>query len=245
MEHPVALITGGSKGIGESIVKLFAQKRCQIAFTYNTSKDRAESIVKSLSSLGACKAYPLNFNDTQSSEKLAERVVNDFGRLDFLVNNAGNIPKPSDWGHITETQWIETLYENLIGHFFVIRGAIPYLRSHTSPGRIVNISSAYGCIGASPVVAYTAAKAGLINLTKSMAKELAPEICINCVAPAHVSTDMFMQSDAEFISSIEAQIPMGNISSPEEVASMVFHLCSEHCKNITGQTITIDGGYTL
>ena len=166
-----------------------------------------------------------------------------FGGLDILVNNAGYLPRPGDWKNISEDIWRATIDTNLTGVFNCIRMAVPLIADRDG-GRIINVSSTYGIFGSANVIAYVAAKAGVINLTKSFAKELAPRITVNAVAPGHIQTDLTPKVPG-FLEKISAMTPAGRIGQASEVAALIAFLASDRAAYITGQVIAVDGGHML
>lgn len=231
-------ITGGSRGIGEAMVRLFAKKGFRVAFTYVRSKEKA---FKTAEETGA---HPI-LCDIQSQDSVikavaeAEKII---GAISVLVNNAG-ISKKMLFCDTTAPDWRELQGVNCDGLYYVTYAVLPNMLSNKL-GRIINISSVWGVCGASCEVAYSASKAACIGFTKALAKELAPSgITVNCIAPGVVDTDMnkgFSESDTELIIS---DIPMGRMAEPNEVAELCAFLASEKASYITGQVIGINGGF--
>ena len=230
------IVTGGSRGIGAAIVRRFAENGDNVVFLYH-SNDRAAAEV----------GVPCIKGDISCSEdaaKMITRAADYLGGIDVLVNNAG-IAQSALMTDISDADYMNMINTDLSGAFFCCRQAIPYfLRNHS--GAIVNVSSMWGEVGASMEVHYSAAKAGLIGLTKSMAKELGPSgIRVNCVTPGMIDTDMNKGYTKEDIDAIVDETPLMRIGKPEDVAEAVFFLASEKASFITGQVLGVNGGYVI
>jgi len=244
LKGKVALITGGSRGIGRATALALAGEGASVVVNYTRARDKAAEVVAKIEGLGGnALAVQANVADAGAVERLVATTIKAFGAIDILVNNAGLLPRPGDWQNITGEIWRETLDVNLTGVFNGIRAAAPALRE-SGGGRIVNVSSTYGIFGGANVVAYVAAKAGVINLTKTFAKELAPEVTVNAVAPGHIQTDLTPKVPG-FIERIAAATPAGRIGQAEEAAALIIFLASDRAAYITGQVIAIDGGHML
>ena len=230
------LVTGGSRGIGKSIVKAFCEKGYDVAFTYLNS---AESAAEIASKYG-CRAYRVDFSSVEDVKSFAEEFLKDFGCPDILVNNAGI----SHYGLFQDTTVSD--YRNVFGinfesAFFLTKTLVPGMISRKS-GAIINISSIWGQCGASCEVLYSASKAALIGFSKALAKELAPSgIAVNCVAPGAVDTDMMKHFTKEEKEEIALEIPSGRFTTPEEVADLVLFLAGSPSA-LTGQVFGINGG---
>lgn len=229
------LITGGSRGIGEAIVRL-AIGKYKVAFTYNTNEAKAKALAEEV----GATAYPCDVSSSASVREMIENVVKDFGSVDFLVNNAG-IAEDKLFQDITDEDWRRMMGVNLDGTFFVTRAVVPMMISK-GYGRIVNVASMWGTDGASMETHYSASKAGVIGLTKALAQELAPShITVNAVAPGAVDTDMMKVYTKEELDDFIKEIPFGRLCSPKEVAEAVMFLLS--ADYITGEVLSIRGGY--
>ena len=229
------LITGGSRGIGEAIVRL-AVGKYKVAFTYNKNEAKAKALAEEVGAL----AYPCDVSSSESVEKLIASVVKDCGSVDLLVNNAG-IAEDKLFQDITDEDWHRMMGVNLDGTFFVTRAVVPMMISKGF-GRIVNVASMWGTDGASMETHYSASKAGVIGLTKALAKELAPsKITVNAVAPGAVDTDMMKVYSQEEIDQFVSEIPFGRLCTTKEVAEAVMFLLS--ADYITGEVLSIRGGY--
>ena len=234
------LITGGSRGIGKAMVKAFSDKGYKVAFTYKSSLDEAESLSKETGAL-AIMADSAKENDVV---KAVSTAANTLGGIDILINNAG-ISSFSLLQDLTLTEWNECMAVNLTSAFLYSREVIPYmLRSHE--GRIINISSMWGLVGASCEVHYSAAKAGLIGFTKALAKELGPSgITVNAIAPGVIDTDMNSHLSGEDMKELSDETPVGRIGNAEEIAKAALYLSGDDASFITGAVLNISGGLVI
>lgn len=244
MSKKVALITGASKGIGKSIALNLAQNEYTIILCYNTTNSSSEKLLSKIKNLSDGFCIKADLGNPTEIDNIIVKVKNSFDKIDVLVNNAGVICKPSSWDSITKDIWDETFNINLYSAFHLSRGLFPLLNK-TSNSKIINISSLYGIIGVSKIIAYSAAKAALINLTRSLALEFAPNIQVNSIAPSHIMTDMLIESGNEFIQQVKNQTPLNKIGTPEDISNIVEFLVSGKADYITGQTIIVDGGFSL
>lgn len=241
LSNKVAIITGSSRGIGAATAKLFAQEGARVVVNYKKSKVEAEQVFNSLKG----KNHLLVQADITKEEEVKElvnTVIKKYGRIDILVNNAGEIIRPGDWHSDLET-WHKTLDVNLTSAWLMIKEVAPLMQK--TGGAIVNVVSVYGFLGAAPVLAYTSAKGGLITMTKSFAKELAPLIRVNAVAPSNVMTDMAKSVGKELIELFKQQTPLKRIAEPVELAKAILFLASDDASYITGEMLVVDGGYSL
>lgn len=235
----VAIITGSSRGIGEATAMLSAAEGARVVVHYNTGKADAEKIAKRIGK-DNCILIQADLTQEKDVIKLIKQTVDHFGHLDILVNNAGAILRPGDWQSDLAT-WRKTIDVNLTSAWLMIKHAAPRIKE----GAIVNVASVYGFLGAAPVAAYTSAKGGLITLTKSMAKELAPRIRVNAVSPSNVMTDMTIGAGEKLIEYFRQETPLKRIAKPEEIAQAILFLASEDASYITGEMLVVDGGYSL
>ncbi len=242
LQNKVAIITGSSRGIGRATAILFAKEGATVVVNYIREKKKAEEVVKII---GKQKALLMQADVTTEDgvKKLVASAMKHFGRIDILVNNAGAIFRPGDWKSDLAT-WQKTIDANLTSAWLMIRGVAPIMQKQGN-GAIVNLTSVYGIIGAAPVLAYTSAKGGLITLTKSFAKELAPSIRVNAVAPSNVMTNMTKGAGPALIEQFREATPLKRIATPEEIAHAILFLASDDASYITGQTLVVDGGYSL
>lgn len=232
------LITGGSRGIGAAAVRAFAREGWRVAFLYRSSEAVAHALA---AETGAC-AIPCDVGDSARVKEACGQAVRQLGHIDALINNAG-VAQQKLFTDITDEDWQRMLAVNLSGAFYVTRAVLPGMISRKS-GRIVNVSSIWGRVGASCEVHYSAAKAGLIGLTKALAKEVGPSgVTVNCVCPGVIETDMlagFSQADLDALSD---DTPLGRLGTPQDVAACLLWLCGEGAAFVTGQTLGVDGGF--
>ncbi len=241
----VALVTGGARGIGGAISKKLASQGASVIVNYSGSKEKAEEIVEEIRAAGGkAECLQCDVSDFASCEALAKTVLEKYGRLDILVNNAG-ITRDGLVMRMSEKDYDAVLDTNLKGAFNMIRHfSKAFLKQRQ--GRIINISSVSGVLGNAGQANYSASKAGVIGLTKSVARELASRgICVNAVAPGFIATDMTRQMPENVRESLKERIPLGRIGSPEDVAETVAFLASEQAGYITGQVICVDGGMAI
>lgn len=239
------LITGASRGIGKETATLFASEGYNVIINYFKSEMKAkllasELIAKGLSAV-AIKANVANKNEVEEMFSTAKKI---FGTIDILINNAG-ISQQKLFNDITESEWDEIFKVNVKGMYNCIKSALPdMIRNHT--GKIINISSIWGIAGASCEVAYSASKAAVIGITKSLAKEVGPSgITVNCVAPGVIETEMNNNLDKETICALKSETPLGVIGTPWDIAQSLLFLASEKANFITGQVISPNGGFVI
>ncbi len=239
------LITGASSGIGSATAILFAQKRYQVVINYNKSEESAKILCDSLNSSGYnCIAVQADVSNRAEVDAMFATAREHFGGVDILVNNAG-IASQKLFTDITATEWEQMLAVNLTGVFNCCQAALPYM-IHKKSGNIINISSVWGQTGASCEVHYSAAKAGVIGLTKALAKELGPSnIRVNCVAPGVVSTRMNSTISIQDLSELTEETPLGRIADAGEIAKTIYFLSSSYASYITGQIIGPNGGFYI
>ena len=242
LEGKRAIVTGGSMGIGASIAKELARQGANVAINYRKHDTEAKQVVAEIESLGrkglAIKADVANFADAQ---RMVDEVKEKFGGLDILVNNAG-INRDSVVWKMTEQQWDEVLDTNLKGYFNYIHAAVGIFREQKS-GKIVNVTSINGLRGKFGQTNYSASKAGIIGLTKALARELGKSnVNVNAVAPGLIETDMIKDAPDNVKEAALAEIVLGRLGKPEEVAEVIAFLCSEAARHITGEVIRVDGG---
>lgn len=244
-EKKVAIITGGSRGIGKEIAKKFAKENYNLVINYVSEKTNTEELKKEFEAFGAEVLFiKTNVTSYEECEKMAKDAINKFGKIDVLVNNAG-VTKDSLLLRMKEEDFDTVINVNLKGTFNVTKACIPYMMKKKS-GKIVNISSVVGISGNSGQANYAASKAGIIGFTKSVAKELASRnILANCVAPGYIATDMTNGLSDAVKESINNQIPLKRVGMPEEVAKAVYFLAGEENSYITGQVVNVDGGMLI
>ena len=235
-----ALITGGSRGIGSEIVRLFSKNGYSVAFTYKSSQEKAESLAKETGAL-AIRADSANESDVISA---INDTISAFGGIDCLVNNAA-ISSFSLFTDISLADWNNMLSVNLTGAFLYSKYVIPDMLKKKS-GRIINITSMWGLVGSSCEVHYSAAKAGLIGMTKALAKELGPSgITVNAIAPGVINTDMNSALAEEDREVLINDTPLMRMGEPSDVADAALFLAGEGASFITGEVFNISGGYVI
>jgi 3-oxoacyl-[acyl-carrier protein] reductase len=249
LENQVAVVTGGSRGIGAATVKLFAQTGCNVVFSYFRSARAAREVVETCQrSHGSVLAIRADVTKMADTRKLIEKAIHGFGRLDILVANAGIWNSdPARIDKITERDWDRMVAVNLKGAYSVIRCAVPHMAKQNR-GRIVAVSSTAGQRGEAFHTHYAAAKGGVISLVKGLAAELAPHnILVNAVAPGWVATDMakpVLRKPSEKRRATSS-IPLRRFGRPEEVAMPILFLASNMSSYMTGEIININGGNVL
>ena len=242
LKDKVAIVTGASRGIGAAIATRFAEEGAHVVICYKENREAAEKILAAIGTDRATLAQA-DLTSEAAVKKVAVLAHNISGRVDILVNNAGAILRPGDWQTDTKT-WQKTIDANLTSAWLMIKHVAPLMQKGGG-GAILNISSVYGELGAAPVLPYTAAKGGLITLTKAFAKELAPEVRVNALAPSNVWTDMAKGAGEELIEFFREQTPLKRIAEPSEIASAALFLVSDQSSYVTGVNLHVDGGYTL
>lgn len=234
------LITGGSRGIGRAMVELFSKNEYSVAFTYKNSENEAKSLAESTGSL-AIRADSASEAQVVNAVSQAEAQL---GKIDCLINNAG-ISSFSLFTDLTLDAWNEMLSVNLTGAFLYSRAVIPGMVNRKC-GRIVNISSMWGLVGSSCEVHYSTVKAGLIGMTKALAKELGPSgITVNAIAPGMINTEMNSHLSSEDVAALVEETPLMRIGQPSDVAAAALFLCSEDASFITGEVMNLSGGYIV
>jgi acetoacetyl-CoA reductase len=237
----VALVTGGSKGIGASICKVLAGEGIKVVINYNSSRDSAEELVSLINSNGGeAELLKGDVSDFEDAKKLIAGTINIYGRLDFLINNAG-ITKDKSFKKLPYEDWKRVLDVNLTSVYNTTNSALPHLLN-SDCGRIINISSIIGQSGGFGQTNYAAAKAGLIGFTKSLALELAKTgVTVNTICPGFIETKMVMNIPDEIREQIKNKIPQKRFGRPEEIARGVLYLIKDG-EYITGQQLNINGG---
>lgn len=242
LEGKTALITGAARGIGKAIALKFASEGANIAFTDLVIDETGEATEHEIASLGVkCKGYASNAANFEETHKVVDQIVQDFGRIDVLVNNAG-ITKDGLMMRMSEQQWDAVINVNLKSAFNFVHAVTPVMMRQKS-GSIVNMSSVVGVSGNAGQANYSASKAGMIGLAKSVAKELGSRgIRANAIAPGFIITDMTGQLSEEVRNEWAKQIPLRRGGTPEDVANVALFLASDLSSYVSGQVINVCGG---
>jgi acetoacetyl-CoA reductase/3-oxoacyl-[acyl-carrier protein] reductase len=241
LDGKTALVTGGSRGIGRAIALELAREGAKVAINYQSSDAKAQEVADEINkSGGACMLMKANLADPQEARGMVKKVAERFGHLDILVNNAG-VTRDKQIGKMTDEDWLEVIQTNLNAVFFCTSAAIPIMTAQ-SYGRIVNVGSMNGQVGAFGQANYSASKGGIIAFTRTAALELArSNITVNVVAPGYTETDMFAKVPGDIQAQIKAKIPLRRFAQPEEIARAVLFLVADG-DYVTGQTISVNGG---
>jgi NAD(P)-dependent dehydrogenase (short-subunit alcohol dehydrogenase family) len=241
LEGKTALVTGASRGIGRAIVLELAREGAKVALNYQSNDAAAKEVADQITrDGGTCVLVKANLADPKQARGIVKRVADQFGHLDILVNNAG-ITRDKQIGKMTDEEWQEVIQTNLNGCFYCTSAAIPIMTAQ-SYGRIVNVSSMNGQVGAFGQANYSASKGGIIAFTRTAALELARSgITVNSVAPGYTETDMFAKVPADIQAQIKAKIPLRRFAQPGEIAKAVLFLVADG-DYVTGQTIGVNGG---
>ena len=241
----VALVTGAGRGIGSAIAKTLAANGAFVIVNYNGSKERAEAVVKGMKETGAdAVAVQCDVSDYAACGKMVEDLITSYGHIDILVNNAG-ITRDNLILKMSEEEFDAVLNTNLKGTFHTIRHLSRYFVKQRA-GRIINLSSVSGVMGNAGQANYSASKAGVIGLTKSVARELARRgITCNAVAPGYIETEMTAQMPEAAKEAVKQQIPLQRTGTVWDIAEVVAFLASEKASYITGQVISVDGGMSI
>ena len=243
MEKRTVLVTGASRGIGKAIATLFAENNYNVLINYNKSEEEAMDLYNNLKSKGySVDVYKADVSKKEEVNMMINYCIGKFEKIDVLINNAG-ISKTNLFTDISYEEWDEVMATNLNGVFYTTKKALQYMIPEMS-GKIINISSVWGMVGGSCEVIYSASKAAVIGFTKALAKELAPSgINVNCVAPGLIETDMNKHLTKEDKAAFAEAVALGRCGKAEEVADAVYFLATEGASYITGQVISVDGGF--
>ena len=241
----IALISGGSRGIGAACVRAFAEAGYAVAFLYNSSSEKAEALVRSLRAEGRdVSAFQCDVSDAAMVQTVIAEILRTYRRIDALVNCAG-IAHIGLFTDMTEAEWDHLFAVNVRSAFCITKAVLPGMISRQT-GSIVNVSSMWGEVGASCEVAYSATKAALIGMTKALAKEVGPSgVRVNCVTPGVIDTDMNASLTDDDRTALADETPLGRIGQAKEVAGTILFLCEEGAGFITGQVLGVSGGLVI
>ena len=247
LDGRVALVTGGSRGIGTATVRLFVRAGARVVFNYKSSQSEAQRLVEECGA-DLCHAVRADLTGTAEAESLVHAAVERFGSLDTLIVNHGIWSEEVDIDNMTDEQWRNTLAINLDSAFALVKHAVAQMKRQAHGGHIVLVSSTAGQRGEAGHVDYAATKGAIISMVKGLSTELAPHgIYVNCVAPGWVDTDMTAGAlaDPARRQRIFATIPLGRVATPEEIAAPILFLCTRHAGFITGEVFNVNGGAVL
>lgn len=245
LENKVAIVTGGSRGIGRAICLELAKAGAMVVVNYAGNQEAAQQVVQEIVNQGGeATAFQADVANGEMVKQMIEEAIQKYGKVDILVNNAG-ITRDSLLMRMKDEQWKEVLDANLTGVFNCTKAAVKSMLKQKS-GCIINITSVVGQTGNAGQANYAAAKAGVIGFTKTMAKELGSRnIRVNAVAPGYILTDMTDKLSHELKEQIKGQVPLERLGAPEDVASLVAFLVSDKAAYITGQVVNVDGGMVM
>jgi len=247
LNDKIAIITGGSRGIGAATAVMFAKAGANIVFTYSKNEKAAHFIAQTVKNEGReCIAVKADISKEKNAFSVVKRTYEKFGKIDILVNNAG-IWTYGKIGEISEKVWQDTMSVNLDGMFFMTNAVVPYMKKQKY-GKIINISSTAGQRGESEHSHYAASKGGMISFTKAIATELGPfNINVNSIAPGWVDTDLNNEvfSDSNYKELERQKIPLQRIPTPEDIAGPILFLASDLSRHITGEILNVNGGSVL
>ncbi|MCC0685552.1 elongation factor P 5-aminopentanone reductase [Clostridioides sp. ZZV14-6345] len=245
MKNKTVLITGGSRGIGKALSKAFAKEGYNILINFNKSENEAKELYTILNEKNfSVKLFKADVSNREDVENMMDYCVKEFGGLDVLVNNAG-ISQDKLFTDITDEDWDNMMNINLKGSFYCSQVALKYMISEKK-GNIINISSIWGISGASCEVHYSITKAGMIGMTKALAKEVGPSnIRVNSIAPGVINTDMLSGYNEEDINVLVEETPLMRLGTPEDIANCAIFLASDKSNFITGQVISPNGGFVI
>ena len=245
MSEKIAVVTGGSRGIGAAIAKKLASRGMTVIINYCGSEDRARSVKSAIEAAGGqAEAWRCDVSDCGQCEAFVKAVMEKYGRIDVLVNNAG-ITRDGLMMRMSDEDFSRVIDTNLKGTFYMMRFASRHMLK-AKKGRIINMASVVGLMGNAGQVNYAASKAGVIGATKSAAKELASRgITVNAIAPGFIDTEMTGALSEKVQEQILTQIPLGTFGKPEDIANCAAFLASDEAAYITGQVIQVDGGMCM
>lgn len=235
------LVTGGSRGIGKSIVQKFAENGYNVILNYSKSEEAAYRLSEKYNNV---KIFKADVSNKKQVQEMVDYATNEFKKIDILINNAG-ISSTGLLQDLSEEELTRIFSVNVNGTFFCTQAVLPQMIARHE-GKIINISSVWGLVGASNEVAYSASKAAIIGFTKALAKEVGPSnIRVNCIAPGIVMTDMVSDYTVEEFDDIRSQIPLERIGSTEDISNLAYFLAGDEADYITGQVISPNGGWVI
>ncbi|MCK3712029.1 3-oxoacyl-ACP reductase [Clostridioides difficile] len=245
MKKKTVLITGGARGIGKAMSKAFAKEGYNVLVNFNKSENEAKELYTILNEKNfSVKLFKANISNREDVEDMVDYCIKEFGGLDVLVNNAG-VSQDKLFTDITDEDWDNMMNINLKGSFYCSQVALNYMISEKK-GNIINISSIWGISGASCEVHYSITKAGIIGMTKALAKEVGPSnIRVNSIAPGVINTDMLSGYNEEDIDALVEETPLMRLGTPEDIANCAIFLASDKSNFITGQVISPNGGFVI
>jgi 3-oxoacyl-[acyl-carrier protein] reductase len=248
LEGKIAVVTGGSRGIGAAVVKSFTQAGAKVLFNYQRARDEAERLARDCGE-AQCAAVQCELSSAEGARQLMSAAIQRFGQVDIVVGNHGIWP-PNDTpiDKMTDEQWRQTMAINLDSIFGLVKYGVAEMKKRGGGGHIVLISSTAGQRGEAFHCDYAASKGAVISMVKGLSTELARDgIYVNCVAPGWVETDMAAPAlrDPEISKRVYATIPLGRVGKPEEIAATVLFLCTPHAGFITGEIVNVNGGAVL
>lgn len=239
------IVTGASGGIGAECAKVLAENGFSVAVLYNNSREQAQNVCRAIEQNGGtAQKYKCDVTNSEMVNNTVKQVLADFGRIDVLVNNAG-IAAQKLFIELTDNEWLNMINTNLTGAFYFSRAVLPEMIRRKS-GKIINIASMWGETGGSCEVHYSAAKAGLIGMTKALAKEMGLSgITVNAVSPGVITTDMMSHFNKEELQNLKDETPLARLGTPNDVAQTVNFLAGSGADFITGQVFSVNGGMVI
>ncbi|MBQ8749888.1 MAG: 3-oxoacyl-ACP reductase FabG [Clostridia bacterium] len=244
--NKIALVTGASRGIGADIAKKLASAGYHTIINYNKSEEKAVEVLTEIRNDGfSCELYKCDVSKSNEVNEMFKYIKMCYGKIDVLVNNAG-ISITKAFQDLQDEEWDEIVATNLSSVFYCSREAIKLMIARETFGKIINISSMWGLVGGSMESHYSATKAGIIGLSKALAKEVAPQnITVNVIAPGAIYTDMMKELGEDTLNYLESEIPLGKIGKVDDISNMVIYLASDKADYITGQVFSINGGMVI
>lgn len=244
-KEKIAIVTGGTRGIGKALALELAKNGCNIAFNYNKNTDAANALVKEIEAMGAkAISFQVNAASFEGAKSMVKEVKETFGRIDFLVNNAG-ITRDKLLALMSESDWDDVINTNLKSVYNFSKAVITQMIKQKS-GNILNITSVSGLVGIAGQVNYSSSKAGMVGFTKALAKEVGKaNITVNAIACGFIETDMTSVLPQEYKDKMIEMIPVRRFGKPEEIAKVAAFLLSDDAKYITGHVISVDGGLAI